>query len=180
MKVFFLLILSFTGIVTIAQPSDFIILKKGNKSIRTYFQGSHIEFTADNGAYRNALIKSINNDSLYLQEFLVQRAMTTLGFSVLDTIGSFRYVYHFNQVKNIGREQKNFNWRGSGAALLGGGIILTLASGVVYLADREKFSTGLLGGSAGLALAGYFMARPGNGIVIGKKKYRLQYMSLSK
>ena len=76
--------------------------------------------------------------------------------------------------------QKKFNVAGSGAALLGGGILLTLSSGVVYLADRKKFSPALMASSAALAVAGYFMSGSGTkGIVVGKKHYHLQYMSVS-
>ncbi|HMJ48023.1 MAG TPA: hypothetical protein VK498_11885 [Ferruginibacter sp.] len=178
MKGCMLLILFFTCNVLRAQ-SDFIILKKGSKTIRTYFQGSNIEFMTTTGIYRNGLINKIKHDSIYLQEFLVRQVMTTLGFYVIDTAGSFRYIYHYNQVKSIGREQKNFNWKGSGAALLGGGTLLTLASGISYLADKDKFSPSLMAASAGLALAGYFMGKGGKGIVIGKKNYKLLYMSLS-
>ena len=177
MKHCLLLILFFTAYVLKAQPSDFIILKKGNKTIRTYFQGSNIEFITINGAYRNALITNIQKDSIYLREFLVRQVITRLGFYIIDTAGSFRYTYHVNQVKSIGKDAKNFNWKGSGAALLGGGTLLTLASGISYIADKEKFSPALLAASAGLAVAGYFMAKSGKGMIIGKK-YKLQYMSL--
>lgn len=164
------------------QASDIIILKKGRKAIARYYSGTHINFTADNGAYRDAEIVQIKNDSIYLQEFLIQRIPTTLGFYITDTAGSFRYVYHYKQIRNIGKDSdRKFNVSGSGAALLGGGIILTLASGVVYLADREKFSPSLLGASVGLGALGYFMSKAGRkGIIIGKKGYHLEYINMRK
>jgi hypothetical protein len=163
-----------------AQQSDFLVLKKGQKVIRRIYAGQQLEFITTGGAYRDALINRIANDSLYLQEFLVRRLPTTFGTYILDTAGSFRYTYHYNQVQSFGRPQKGFNVQGSGAALLGGGVVLTLASGVVYLADREKFSPALMAASAGLAVAGYFMSKSGSkGIVIGKKRYHLQYINLT-
>jgi hypothetical protein len=175
----FILVFSFTTVY--AQPSDFIILKKNNKTIRSYYAGSQIEFVSTSGAYRNALINRIVNDSIFMQEFLVRQVPTTLGFYVTDTAGSFRYTYRYDEIGSIGpKEKKGFNVKGSGAALLGGGIVLTLASGVVYLADREKFSPALLIASAGLAVAGYFMSKSGSkGIVIGKKNYRLEYIKVT-
>jgi len=175
-----LIILIFCTLSLSAQNTDFIILKKGSKTIKTYFGGSNIEFVTTSGAYRDGVISRIKKDSIYIQEFLIRRLTTQLGFYIIDTAGSFSYVYHYKQVKSIGREQKNFNWRGSGAALLGGGTLLTLGSGVMYVSDREKFSPVLMAASTGLATAGYFMGKSGNkGIVIGKKNYRLQYMNLS-
>jgi hypothetical protein len=164
-----------------AQPSDFIILKKKNRTIHSYYAGTQIQFVATSGAYRDALINRITNDTLYLQEFLIRNIPTQLGFYITDTAGSFRYAYHYNQIGTIGKEEKKgFNVRGSGAALLGGGILLTLASGVVYLADREKFSPALLIASVGLGTIGYFLSKSGSkGIVIGKKNYRMEYIKVT-
>jgi hypothetical protein len=176
--ILFLLFLSVTALH--AQPSDFIILKKKNKTIRSYYAGTQIEFITTNGAYRNALINRIVNDTLYLQEFVVRHIPTTLGFFVTDTAGSYRFAYHYNQIGSFGKQQKGFNVSGSGAALLGGGALLVLANGVVFLADRKKFSPAFMIASAGLAVVGYFMSRAGSkGIVIGKKNYRLEYINMT-
>ncbi|RYF86596.1 MAG: hypothetical protein EOO03_11615 [Chitinophagaceae bacterium] len=164
-----------------AQPSDFIILKKKDKPVQNFYAGTQIEFVTVNGVYRNGLITSIKNDSIYVQEFLVRRLPTVLGTFVNDTAGSYRYVYHYKNIASFGaKPNKGFNVSGSGAALLGGGTLLTLASGVSYLADKEKFSPELLAGAVALGTAGYFMSRSGrNGIVLGKK-YSLHYMKLTK
>ena len=163
-----------------SQPSDFIILKKKDKPVQNFYAGTKIEFTTTSGVYRNALITAIKKDSIYLQEFLVRRLPTVYGSYINDTAGSFRYVYHYRQIQSLGKQyNKGFNISGSGAALLGGGVLLTLASGVSYIADKEKFSPKLLAGAVALGTAGYFMSRSGrNGIVIGKK-YTLQYMNMT-
>jgi len=172
--------LLFPVYVSNAQSSDFILLRKKDKTIRSYYAGTQIEFVTTDGVYKNALITRIANDSIYLQEFLVRRAYTSLGFYVTDTAGSFRYAYHYKQVGRIGKKQKGFDVSGSGAVLFGGGILLTLGSAVVYLADREKFSPALMITSAGLAAIGYFLMKAGNkGMVMGKKNYRLEYISVS-
>lgn len=167
---------------SIGQSSDILLLKKANKTIAHYYAGTHISFTSTTGAYRDAEITQIKNDSLFLQEYLIRRLPTTLGFYITDTAGSFRFVYHYNQVKNMGQPgNKNFNVSGSGAALLGGGILLTLASGVVYVADREKFSPALLGAAVGLGAVGYLMSKAGSkGIIIGKRGYQFQYINMQK
>ena len=170
----------FSATATYAQPSDFIMLKKNDKTIRSYYAGTQIEFVSTAGAYRNALITRIANDTLYLQEFVVRQIPTTLGFYITDTAGSYRYAYHYNQIHSFGKQQKGFNVSGSGAALLGGGILLTLANGVVFLADREKFSPALLIASASLGVIGYFLSKAGSkGIVIGKRNYRIEYMKVT-
>ena len=120
------------------------------------------------------------NDTLFLQEFIVQYLPTTFGTYIIDTIGSYHYKFNYNQIKAIGQWKKaKFNTKGSAASLFGGGVLLTLASGVVYLADREKFSAPLLIASASLGALGYLWAKSGGkGIVIGKK-YKLVYINMS-
>ena len=177
---FFLTLLLLNTTVAFSQSADFIILKKRGKTIETFYAGTHITFTSTTGAYRDALINRIQNDSIYLQEFITQYQPTTFGTYIIDTLGSYRYQYHYNQIAVIGRKEKRgFNTKGSGAALLGGGVVLTLASGVVYLVDRQKFSAPLLIASVALGTIGYFLAKGGkSGMIIGKK-YKLVYMSMS-
>ena len=160
------------------QQSDFIMLKKNQKTVKNIYSGMNIEFVATNGAYRNALITGIKNDSLYLQEFVVYRMPTTLGTYILDTTGSFRYAYHYNQIKSFGKPQKGFNVGGSGAALMGGGALLVVASGISYLVDKDKFSPQLLGAALGLAAIGYVMNKAAAKRMVIGKKYKLQYISL--
>ncbi len=163
----------------VAQSSDFLILKKGNKTIRNIYAGTNMQFVSTTGAYRDALVTAIKNDSIYLQEFLVRRLPTVYGSFINDTVGSFRYTYHYNQVARFGKKvSKGFNVSGSGAALMGGGILLTVASGVSYITDKDKFSPELLGAAIALGGLGYLISTSGTkGIVIGKK-YSLEYMRM--
>lgn len=171
----------FIAVPTMAQQADFVILKKHDKTVATYYSGMHISFSTTSGAYFNdAYINGIKDDTLYLQQFIIQYLPTNIGTYIIDTVGSYRYKYHYNQVAAIGqKERTNFNLKGSGASLLGGGALLALGSGIVFLADREKFSAPLLLASVGLGTLGYFLAKgKKNGMVIGKK-YKLQYMNMS-
>lgn len=179
---YFLPILLLYSTASFSQSADFIMLKKHNKTVTTFYSGTHIAFTSESGAFIDALIKGIKNDTLYLQEFVIRYTPTTIGTYIIDTAGSYQYKFNYNQIRVIGQKEKtNFNVKGSGAALLGGGILLTLASAVVYVVDREKFSAPLLIASVGLGTIGYFLAKGkkhGGGMVVGKK-YKLFYMNMS-
>jgi hypothetical protein len=134
-----------------AQPSDFLALRKKNKTIKSFYAGTQIEFTTVHGVYKNALINRIQNDTIYVQEWLVRPMMTQLGYIVTDSVGSFRYAYHYKDI-----------------------------SGVVYIFDKDKFSPELMAAAAGLAVIGYFLSKSGSkGIVIGKKNYQLDYIKLT-
>ena len=109
---------------------------------------------------------------------MISKKPTTLGFFIVDTLGSFKFAYNYNELYHFGKENNKFNLAGSGATLLAGGILITLASGVVYLADNKNFSPTLLVAGAGLAGIGYLISKgANNGITIGKKHFRLQYMN---
>jgi hypothetical protein len=180
MKLIFL-ILFFITTTSFSQSADFIQLKKNNKTVASFYSEMNIAFTSETGSYIDALITGIKEDTLYLQQFIIRYLPTNFGTYIVDTVGSYRYKYHYNQILAIGRKEKtNFNIKGSGAALLGGGAVLTLASGIIYVADRKKFSAPLLLASVGLGALGYFIAKGskhGNAYVIGKK-YKLVYMNM--
>lgn len=173
-------LLVFVSYLSNAQSADFILLKHHNKTLETFYIGSNINFTTTTGAFITANINQIRNDSLYLQQFITRYLPTVFGTYILDTAGSYHYTFHYNQIRAIGLDKPTkFNWSGSGAALLGGGALLTLGSAVVYIADRNKFSAPLLISAVALGTAGYFMSKGNHsGIPIGKK-YRLVYMNMS-
>ena len=161
------------------QSADLIFLKKGHRNIATYFAGSNIAFTTQEGNYIEATITAIKNDTLFLRQFVVRQVPTQLGVYVLDTLTSYRYQYDYRQIKTIHKAGPNFNLAASGASLLGGGIVIALASGVVYLADRNKFSAPLMYTGAGLALLGYGLSRLNTDQLHIGKKYTLTYLKVS-
>jgi succinate dehydrogenase/fumarate reductase flavoprotein subunit len=177
-RLLFILLL-LLGNQTYSQSSDVVVLKKRNKTIKRYFAGMDIDITTNTGAYISANITQIKNDSLFLKQFVVQQMPTQLGVYVLDTITTYYYKYHYNQIHAIGKTGRRFDFSASAASLFGGGLLLTVAGGVVYLVDKEKFSPALMIASASLMTIGYVMARTGGkGMVIGKKYY-LVYLGIS-
>ena len=158
-----LILLLLPGYQSFGQSSDVILLKRNNKTINRYFSGTDIDLVTTTGVSLNAYITHINNDTLF----------------ILDTLTTYYYQYHYNQIKSIGKTGRRFDLSASAGSLLGGGALLTLAGGVVFLVDREKFSPALMAASVSLATIGYVMAKTsGNGMVIGKK-YSLAYLKIS-
>jgi hypothetical protein len=179
MKPLLFIIIVFICQHALGQQGDFILLKKNDRTIGSYYKGNNIAFTNPQGSYIEAEITDIKTDTLFLRQFVIRQIPTTLGVYVLDTVASYRYQYRYNEIKAIGRAGGKFNVSGSAAALMGGGALLTVASGVVYLADRNKFSPRLMFGAMGLAGIGYAMAKlTGKGMIIGKK-YSLVYVEVS-
>ncbi|HMO62365.1 MAG TPA: hypothetical protein PKC39_02950 [Ferruginibacter sp.] len=159
-----------------AQQPDFILLKQKNKTVASYFPGSTIRFTSISGAAVDGVITTIRNDSFFLKQYVIRQIPTQLGVYVLDTT-TYHYSYHYTDIAAINKTGRRFDWASSGAMLLGGGVLLSVAGAVVYLVDKNNFSPELLAASAGLAVAGYFLSRHSyKGMVIGKK-FSLHYIS---
>jgi hypothetical protein len=175
MKQMFFIISLIISIQSFAQSSDFILFKNKDRTMATWFTGTDIRFTDKNGAYLEGKIIAIRNDSIFLKQYIIRQLPTQLGIYILDTT-YYYYQNHYNQVKAIGKSGRHFDWAASGGVLMGGGILLTVASGVVYLADNKKFSPELLIAAVGLTGVGYLLSRQaGKGMVIGKK-YSLLYV----
>lgn len=165
-----------------AQSNDVLSLYKKGRVVKTYFAGDNISFSSTSGAYRDALITAIKNDSIYLQEFLVYKVPTTYGGFVLDTAGSFRYKYGYKEIYSFGpKPHRGFDIGGSAGALFGGGAVLSVASLVVLAADKNKFSPVLLGAGLGGIALGYLLSKTANkAVIVGKNHYSLKYTNLQK
>lgn len=159
--------------------SGLLLLQQGRKTIRTYFPGNTIGFTASNGNQVYGVIEALRNDSIFVKEQQIRQMGTSLGVFVLDTITTYRVAYPIQQIAHLDRVRRGFNWAASGAALAGGGSLLAVGSGVVYLVDRERYSSELMiAGLAGFA-TGYVMAKSYKQRYSLGRKYRLVYVAAS-
>lgn len=162
-----------------AQPSDFMVLKKRNhKTVKTFFQGSRIQFVTTRGGRHDAVIDLIRNDSLSVSEYVVVQMPTRLGVYVLDTMARYRYKFHYNEVRSIHYDKRGFNFAQSGYSLMGGSVLLLLGNGVSYLVSGRVMRPGILAGIAGLGVVGYFITRLQTSNFVLGKKYHLRYMSV--
>lgn len=168
------LCLALSGALGADAQNGFLLLRKNNQTVFTYFPGTEIGFTTARGVHHAGKIMSIRNDSLLLKVYSVFASPDFSGRT--DTLTKYYLPLPVSDIAYIDRTGRRFNWQASGAALLGGGTLLVLAGGVSWLADREKFSPALLGASALLAATGYLLMKKGNRPIRLGKKYILQYV----
>ena len=74
------------GNESFGQSSDVILLKKRKKTLIRYYAGSDITMITTNGVSLNAYITHINDDTLFLKQFVVRQTPTMMGVFVLDTL----------------------------------------------------------------------------------------------
>ena len=148
-----------------AQTSDLLILKKNNRTIQTFFPGNEIIFNTST-RYYDAVIESINRDSLFLIQYDIRQVPTSLGIYILDTLGTYPFAVNYKEITGFGKYgNKKFDWTGSGGALLGGGILLTTVGLGTWIFTKPKTryyaSPYLVVGAALLAGIGYLLVKSG-------------------
>ncbi len=177
----FLLLISFKAF---AQNADFIILKKSDKRVKTFFAGSQIQFETAAGFYAGQ-INYIKKDTIYLLQFDIRPIPTNMGVIVWDTLATYRLQFNYKDILAVGSQNKSgFNGSASGGSLFGGGLLLaTVGLGTWFFTKpgtQYYASPYLVGGAAILAGAGYLLLKGNSGNYKIGKKYSLEYISVTK
>lgn len=165
-----------------AQPSDLLVLKKHDRTIKSFFPGDDLFFYTSSHNY-NGFIRYIAHDSIYLVQYDIRQVYTGIGVYILDTVAAYNFAVNYKEITGIGKNQKNhFDWSASGGALFGGGILLTaagLGTWVFTKPNTQYYASPYLVGSAALlAGIGYLMVKAkSKGMVLGKK-YSLEYIKV--
>ena len=166
-------ILLTTGIHSYAQSHDFLLLKKGNKTIKRLFAGQYFVAAIDGAGPYPCLIKNVFKDSLRLMSYALLNTGTGYGASYIDTVGRFSFTVPYQSITAFyTNRNKNFNLRGSGGTLMaagGLGLIITVVNGA-----KASFAAG----SAALAGLGYLLAKKSNGEQKIGRKYKLVYVKV--
>lgn len=183
MKNAFLFIIAlFLCAPVLSQPSDFIVIKKGGKAVKSFMSGNNISFHTPNGTY-SGLINAIRRDSLFLIQFDVRRVPTTIGTYILDTVATYRLGFNYSEITRIeSHNRKGFDLPSSGGSLLGGGILITavgLGTWIFTKPGTQYYaSPALVISSAALAGIGYLLVRSNSNKYNIGKKYQLQYVKV--
>ncbi len=165
-----------------AQSSDMLVLKKKGKTVDRFFAGNEISFSTG-PVYYDGVISSIDRDTIFLTQYDIRQIPTTLGVYYIDTVATYHSAICYRDIVALNKKHdKSFNWSGSGAALFGGGTLLTafgLGSWLFAKPDTRYYASPyLVGASALLGTAGYFLMRAGSGGIVIGKKYSLEYIAV--
>jgi hypothetical protein len=162
--------------------SDFMQLKKGNKTLKTFMPGSYIVFQLGNYQWLEGEIQTIRNDTFYIKQVILRRAANWIGMPVIDT-GYLNIIgFHVNEIYAMPRKPGSFEYVKNGSLFMIGGGGYLLLNTINTLSDKEpllgkdnrkNFITG-----AGTFLLGLVLniMRPGD-YIIGKK-YKLSYIRM--
>ncbi|MEO9071094.1 MAG: hypothetical protein ABI261_08665 [Ginsengibacter sp.] len=167
--------------ISCTAQSDLLILKKSYHTVETFFPGSEMTFSTSSRFYK-AYVSSIKNDSVFLIQYDVRPIPTTLGIYILDTVSTYRFAINYHDIISFGKSRSGFDLNSSGAALFGGGILLTTAGLVTWIFTKPNTqyhaSPQLIIGAAVLAGIGYLLMKSGNKNMKLGKKYSLDYIKV--
>ncbi len=181
----FLLFVFAVNITAKAQsaPSDFFQLKKRNRTVKNFFQGSYIRFWFDNGQWAEGSIIKIARDSIWLKDQRIQLVPQGFG-TVIDTVTYGAYKLHYKDIYAMPREKEGWGFVKNGTLLQVGSaayIVVNVLNGLGKDADPLFGSKNgkRLGIASGVFLLGtllHILYKPE--LKIGKK-YRINYIHSS-
>ena len=161
------------------QQSDFIVLKKKNKILKSYFSGSQIQFIA-NDAFYSGTISKVDKDSIFIIQYDIRKVPTNLGVYMMDTISALQYPVYFKEVTQIIKNRKGFDWGASGASLFGGGVLISAVGMATWLFTKQDSryyaGTKLVGGAALAAAAGFVLLKSNKSTYAINRKVTLHYI----
>jgi hypothetical protein len=189
MKLLLTLCLLIIGQLSIAQNSDFIVLKKkNNRSIRSYFPGSFISGQTYTGARIFGTILQIRNDSLAIEQMYVRQVGTQFGTPALDTTYSTIRL-HFTEIRKFDYDVKtSYGKKGKSGISIPrmmklAGIGYIVLEGVNSAYRKESLSDGnkpvTLAVAAGVAAAGFIWDGIKKRQEVAGGKYRVEYIRMS-
>jgi hypothetical protein len=182
MRLFIIFSVAILYTTTCAAQNDLLILKKNNRTIQSFFPGTEIDFST-NVRYYEGQIADIKRDSVFLiQNDIRQVYSPNLGVFVPDTVSQYHFAINYKEIVSLGKSHKSFDWNASGAALFGGGVLLTTAGLVTWILakpnTRYYARPQLVIGAAALAGIGYVLLKSGNKTMKLGKKFTLHYIKL--
>ena len=176
------LLLAFLQQTSIAQGSDFILLKKNDRTIKTIYSGINLSFGNASGFF-SGKITAIKRDSLFFVQYDIRQLPTNLGIFIPDTVATYKLGFNYHDIDFIGHKTAGFNLAASGGSLFGGGIVLTtfgLGTWIFTKPGTQYYaSPTLVIGGAVLGGIGYLLLKSNNSYKLGKK-YHLEYVGISK
>ena len=113
-----------TYITASAQPS-FVVLRKHNQTIKTYFTTSYIVLQLSNKQWIEGRIKRIKEDSLFIDQMAIRQVANYFGLPTIDTVRLGLFKIHVTEIYALPKA-------GKGMQILSNGVIFQ-AAGAGYI-----------------------------------------------
>ena len=120
-----LLLLLFTRYYGYTQ-TDLLVLKQRNQTIQTWIPGSFINFQFSSRQWIQGIIKSVRNDSILMEQIILERVPNQFGFLSIDTAKMGLMKFHVKEI--YGMPKRDF-----GSSMFSNGSLFQLGSAAYIL-----------------------------------------------
>jgi hypothetical protein len=177
--IFFIIFLVSVDLQAQVSTSDIVVLRnrKGH-TVKSYFSGMPIDFGDRGGREVSGIVKKIDNDTIFIQQYDIRRLYNQWGTSVADTVTTYLLKYHHNEVTWVRKPKARFEFVRDGTIFIigGTGYLLLHVINAAYLKEPVVGSTVAIAG--GIAIGGLVMKKlRKNKYPIGKK-YQMVYIDM--
>ncbi len=163
--------------------SDFIVLKKRNTSLKTYFTGTYLTCILTNDEALGGYIKKIQNDSIYVKPFTLQVYADSWGLTGTDTSWMSVVRVAIKQIKAFPKLRESFAYIKDGSLIeIGAGGYMALNIINTLGKKQQLFSqqnSNRLGTAAGIFAFGLLLHYTHKDYITLGKKYHLDYIRLN-
>ena len=166
-------------LVTFAQGSDMVLLKKqNNRTVKSYLAGTPIQLITVNGERIKGMIKKIDKDSLYINTYDERAGYTMWGTRVWDTLSIGLTKIHMNEVVEIVKPRAGMSIINNGYLFLAGGLSYALLHLVNAAYLKQPVDGVTMAKAGGLILCGWILRKTHKPTVKMGRRYHLQYVPL--
>ncbi len=117
-----LLLLLFTAIYIQANAQQgFVVLRKHNQTIQTFFPTGYIRLQLSNYQWIEGRIKLIKEDSLFIDQMAIRQVANYFGLPTVDTVRFGLFKIHLNEIHALPKTS-------DGLAFLTNGTLLQIGS----------------------------------------------------
>ncbi len=165
------------GAINIFAQPNFAVLRKHNQTIKTYFPTSYIVFQLSNKQWIEGRIKTIKDDSLFINQMALRNVINYLGLFAIDTVRLGIFKVSVNEIYALPKEKESFSFIRNGSLFQIGAIGYMGLNIINGLGKNEPVFEGdnltSLGVAAGVFALGTVLHSTYNDTYILGKKYRL-------
>jgi hypothetical protein len=175
-----ILLISFIGnLYAQVNNSDMVLLRnKQGRTIKSYFKGMPIDFGDKGKREVTGIVRKINNDTIFIQQYDIRRAYNQWGTSVLDTVTSYLIKYNYKEITWVRKPSAKFEFVRDGTLFMIGGsaYLLLHVVNAAYLHQPVIGSTVAIAG--GIAVTGFIMHRLRKKRYVIGNNYKMVYIDM--
>jgi len=182
MKYLLILLFLVLGTGTAFSQNDLLVLKQRNQSIQSWVPGSVITFQYSSKQWIQGIIKAIRNDSILIEQIILERVPNRFGFLSIDTAKLGLMKLHVKEIYGMPKRNAGGSIFTNGALFMLGSaayILVNVFNTLIHKDPLFDATNGTrLGVASGVFLLGTVLQSSHSDYVVLGKKYTMETIHL--